>query len=750
MKPPRPSRKALWISVCIIVLAALLAGTYFSVASADFLRKEHHLQKQFSIETIDVRGTIYSGQGMPVGGALVTLQDQTTVTLGDGSFSFIGVPRTNSLITIQAPEFRTEYIPLHLFLPLNVSLVDIEPIALTSSEATMVRFLFGGDTHFGRRYFDPLEETPRGEMPPDNRTALILVSDPEPGSRQVVRYIRPLFQEADFGSVNLESPVVQNLSTPHPEKEYVLFTLPGSLPALTWLGVDYVSTGNNHVYDYLELGLSDTLASLRNTGIPTSGSGTRAAEAFQAYHVVLEGTPYSFLAMTSIDGSEYSMSYVATDSKGGSANLKDTAAVISAIQRESAAGNIPIVQVHGGDEYTYEPSEYIRGRMDLVTGSGAGLVVSHHPHIAQGVGVMNGVVVIEGLGNLAFDAERHETKLGLLARVDMAGDEVRCVRLIPVYIENFTPRLISGGLSNLFLRRIGEFSRDSPYPVYPYNGQGWVALGPDETVIDQRTIQVTVTVPESGTQVLDLRSYTLDDESLAQVRDDMPRSTARVGRDLMLFGDFEDWDLDGTTGETDLWDLGVDSGFLCRSDPHGGTSSLCSVRHGSNAADSVIPFRNRIRVMGDALNQVPNKDITFIGYIRGENSGKISVTAKYLASEGELTFGEEEILALPGGTFPWQQVVSDIHLPPDNPSQSRNPTTDPRAVQIFLHQAPPRMSIGIAEFDDLAVVSWEETINLSDGAQLRTPHARDFLRIAGPSGTHHLTLTFQSFRPAIT
>lgn len=749
MKPRRGSSRILGITILVIVLAALLAWTYFSVASADFLRREHQLRQEYPEGTIDIRGTILSEEGRAVAGAMVILQDQTLITPGDGSFSFSGVERANSLITIEAGGFRTEFIPVHLYLPINATSVTLDPILLTESDPSRVRFLFGGDTHFGRRYLDPLEKTPRGVLPPDDPAALIRVSNPETGTRQVVQDLLPFFREADFASVNLESPVVKNLSTPHREKEYVLFTLPGSLPALAWLGVDYVSTGNNHVYDYLDQGLADTLDTLRDAGIPTSGAGINTTVAFQPYRVVLGGTPYSFLSMTSIDGSEHTISYVANSTKGGAADLKNTAAVISAIRQERAAGMIPIIQVHGGDEYTYEPSEYIKDRMAIVAGSGAGLVVSHHPHIAQGIGIMNGVVVIEGLGNLAFDAERHETKLGLLARVEMDGEDVQSVRLIPVFIENFTPRLISGSAADLLLRRIGEFSGDSPYPVYPYNGQGWVALAPGDWVMDERVLPMTVTVPESGSLVLDLRAVAGDDESLAWIWDDVPHTTARVGRDLMLFGDFEDWDIDGDSGETDLWDIPEGSALLCLSDPHGGTASLCSVRHGSNDADSVVAFRNRIRVMGDAANQVPNKELTLVGYVRGENAGKVSVVARYLASEGEMAFGDEEILALPGGTFPWQQVLADIHLPPDDPSRPRDPAADPRAAQIFIRQAPPPMGIGIAEFDDLAVVTWEESITISGGSLLKTPHAREFLRITGRPGTHHLVLTFRSYRPAI-
>jgi hypothetical protein len=388
--------------------------------------------------------------------------------------------------------------------------------------------------------------------------------------------------------------------------------------------------------------------------------------------------------------------------------------------------------------------------MDVVTRAGAGLVVSHHPHIAQGVEVMNGVVVIGGLGNYVFDTERLETQLGLLASVDMNGRNISAVTLIPVYLADGTPRPITGRPADIFLRRIGEVSHNSTFPVYPYTGRGMVTMGSNETRAEDRAVQVNLTIPESGMTILDLRQLEQGGESLSEAKDETGQSLAQMGRDLMIFGDFEDWDLDGQTGETDHWDYSEGSAALCTGGAFRGTASLCSVRYGRNIDDSVIAFRNRIRVTGNALGETPDKNLSFIAYMKGEDAGRISIISKYMASEGNISFGEEEILDHPGGTFPWQPFVADIHMPADDPLRLRDPATDPRALQIFIHHSSPDTNRAIAQFDEIAVVSWEETVSLSDGAVLSTPHARDFLRISGTPGTHQLILKFRSFRPAVT
>ena len=146
--------------------------------------------------------------------------------------------------------------------------------------------------------------------------------------------------------------------------------------------------------------------------------------------------------------------------------------------------------------------------------AGAALVICHHPHVAQGFGIIGSTIAAHCLGNLIMDQDRIETMLGLMVRVDMNGANIRAVRALPVYLENFEPKPIGGHLASSFLRRIGESSR--PYGVlcYPYNGQGWISLTNDDYTIHDRTIVAKLTIPASGVAVLDLRRLSSGDESL--------------------------------------------------------------------------------------------------------------------------------------------------------------------------------------------------------------------------------------------
>lgn len=709
----------------------------------DYLEREQNYLNQYQQSVVTLIGNVLSESGVPIPGAQIQCDNFSAVSDSQGRFEIPRLPRINRFFSITAAGFRQEWVPVYLNVPLPETQVVLAPLYLNPTLDNEVRFLFAGDNSFARRFLDPSDLTPRDQIPIDHPDALIQASNPLPGSMGVVRFVRPYFLEADFSTVNFESVITANPRFPHMEKDYAYFTLPGSIPALTWLGVDYVSVGNNHLYDYLDQGLTDTLRYLAAEHIPYSGAGPLMADTYLAYRTNLKSHPYAFLSMTSITGEKHSISYVADETKGGAADLTRTDLVLNAMNGELNAGYIPILQLHGGTEYSFVPTEFIASSMRFVTRHGAALVISHHPHVAQGVGLINGVITLYGLGNFAFDQDRVETLFGLLGRVDMQGAQVCRVRMLPIYLEDYRPRPVCGAMASLLLRRIAEFSGKN-IATYPYNNQLWVEWGQVTRQVLQRTVTIEVTVPDSGVAVVDLRGWQHDNESLSGISANRSNIAIRIGRDIMLYGDFEDYDADDDTFEMARWDITNESVAPSLSKAYRGTTAIASTRSTLSESDSVIPYRNRVRVMGDEYH-TPNKDLTFFGYVCGESAGRIAVITRFAASTLDAEFGEEEVYSHGGGTFAWQPMVGDIHMPPDDPAKIPDTTANPRAIRLFLHHSPPAENSGVAFFDEIAIINWEET--LTENSPIATPHARDFLKITAPPGPLRLTCSFTAYRP---
>lgn len=737
------------LASCLLLLSTIFCFALRAI-EPDLPTTEAKIQTRILKGIIKVTGRVVDANGQPLVGASATLHGATVLTNTKGIFLFKRAPRSNGLLTISAPGQRDEILALHLSLPAKSRQVVLGDLSMTPL-GQAVRMVFGGDTMLGRRFFDPEDATPRDEFPEDDPAALIQASSPLPGSLNALRLIKPFYQAADFGVLNLETPITDDPSTPHPTKEFVFFTLPGSLPALLDMGVDYVSMGNNHVYDYLDSGVTHTRSNLTNAGLPFSGVGLDGTEAFEAYRFELGGTPYSMLSACAIDGNEHAINYVAGDDKGGAADAKDTAAFTGSISREVDAGRVPIMQIHGGFEYTFEPSPFMLDRMQRAVTAGAGMVVCHHSHTAQGIGLIDGVYTVHNPGNLVIDQVRLETMLGMLVRVDLDGAEVKAIRTTPVYIEDFRPKPVGGRLASTFLRRVGESSRPYGVLLYPHNNQGWVSVAPNDYIATDRTVLAKLTVPATGVAVLDLRLYATGDESLIAARTASGGSglgDGTMGRDILEHGDFEDYDTDEDRFEVERWDVEGVSRYASLIKPFRGQTCVRSTRSSDRDTDSVLPLRNRARVWGDALN-LPNKELSCFGYITGKKAGPVVIRARVMASTGEKEFGETTIFEKPAGTYKWQPFLADIEMPPEDPGLTGPPDLEQaRSVRVFFRHSPPPKGFGEVAYDELALINWEEDFDMDAGGTFAAPHPRDFIRVTGAPGKYTVSLTFRSFRPA--
>lgn len=555
------------------------------------------IESNLIADSISLKGQVTDTEGNPKENVTIIFDNGTEIynaTIEEsGNFAFDQLPRSNGWLTLSHKEDGDRVIAVHLHHAAETEEVILKPIKFDPKADLQTNFLFAGDTAFGRRFVNPtatgsLQDEDRYTVPADNSEALIQVSDPGVGAVSAVSLVKPIFERADYSVVNFESVVTDNPATPHPHKDKAFYSLPDTLDALTYLGVDYVSLGNNHAFDYLEGGIIDTLNNLDTVGIKSSGVGLTPGAAFRGHRTTLNDHPYSFLSFSSIRGDRNEPPLplnVATDQQGGAADFSDTAAVKAAIAKEIEAGYSPIVQLHTGREYFSNPDEATLERFQFAVDAGAKLVIGHHPHVAQGFDIIDGVPVAHSLGNFAFDQSRLETQLSMMLQVEMVEDQVTQLTGIPIYIQDFQPRLITGDLANRYIRQIAE---QSSVVVYPYNHQAVVSLSDDDYQVVEREVSIPVTISNSGKTIVDLTQYFDSTESLAYAEIDGSDLKVQQGRDLMLFGGMEETDLDGNDfgGEISRWKLAPEA-FSSRDQPHSGAVALYSQGNQSTAQDSV-------------------------------------------------------------------------------------------------------------------------------------------------------------------
>jgi poly-gamma-glutamate synthesis protein (capsule biosynthesis protein) len=148
--------------------------------------------------------------------------------------------------------------------------------------------------------------------------------------------------------------------------------------------VEAVNVANNHMYDYLQQGYEDTLATLGQSSVAYFGYDT-------------------YLVMN-VKGIRVGLAGFHIGSGGWSGRKKAIEGAIGAL-RESA--DLVVVSFHWGIEGKYAPTGDQTSLARFCAYNGADLVLGHHPHTLQGVETVNGKAIAYSLGNFCFGGNRN-------------------------------------------------------------------------------------------------------------------------------------------------------------------------------------------------------------------------------------------------------------------------------------------------------------------------------------------------------
>jgi len=203
-----------------------------------------------------------------------------------------------------------------------------------------------------------------------------------------------LFQRADLAIANLEYPLTKGETKltkygSHQKGD------PKTIAVLKQAGIGLVDLANNHILDYGEKGLADTLEVCSQAGIATVGAGLTPEEAAKPYYATVRERR---IAIIGICENEFS---IVGEKHAGACPL-DPIANYYAIKKAREDADIVLVLLHGGNEFTHYPSPRVIRTCRFLADIGASAVVCHHPHYVQGCEVHNGVPILYSLGKLYY------------------------------------------------------------------------------------------------------------------------------------------------------------------------------------------------------------------------------------------------------------------------------------------------------------------------------------------------------------
>ena len=283
------------------------------------------------------------------------------------------------------------------------------------------------------------------------------------GYDHAYRGVVDLTRGADLTIVNLEMPITARGAPPVLYKDYVYRARPAAAAALAWAGVGVVGLANNHVIDYGDVGLADTLDLVRGAGLATVGAGRDEAEARRGLVVRVGDVRVGLLAFCERQLLwELWVDQFARGGRPGAAALTE-AALAADVARLRPQVDVLVVLLHIGYNYGAPEAATIawsRRAIEL----GADLVVDHHPHVAHPVALHQGRPIALSIGNFAFGTPGHaELNEGLLLFAEIEDRRLARIELQPIDVQNrrveFQPRPLGGAALDESLDRLIRGSR---------------------------------------------------------------------------------------------------------------------------------------------------------------------------------------------------------------------------------------------------------------------------------------------------
>ena len=283
-----------------------------------------------------------------------------------------------------------------------------------------------------------------------------------------------LIASADVAFANLEYPITMK-GVRYPDKEYTFRGDTESLSAIRKAGFDLLSLANNHIMDYGEKGLMDTIRQCRKNRLAFTGAGADLASASRLAVIKRHGIRYGLLAYSLTFPEEF----WATPGKPGTAH-PDWAQVRQDIREARPRVDILMVSFHWGEELKSEPKKYQIDFAHHAITSGADMVLGHHPHVPQPIEIFKGKPIFYSLGNYAFGAISDNATFSF-ASVTRFKDNVPVqVILYPLNVNNqevgFQPRLISGTPAKKIITHLREISKSFKTDIHYQNGIGKIMI----------------------------------------------------------------------------------------------------------------------------------------------------------------------------------------------------------------------------------------------------------------------------------
>lgn len=247
-------------------------------------------------------------------------------------------------------------------------------------------------------------------------------------------------RNADIFMINNEFTFTSR-GTPTVNKKFTFRANPGNVSMYEEMGVDIVSVANNHIYDYGEVSLLDTLDTLEQAEIPYVGAGRNLQEAMTPVYYIANGMKIAFVSATQIERNSVPDTKEATQDSAGVLRCMNPHNLLLTIEEAKKNSDYVILYIHWGTE-SQEAIDWLQEQQaPIYAQAGVDLIIGDHPHCLQKMDSVEGVPVIYSLGNFWFNSR---TQNSCVVKVTLRAGEIESFQFIPCRQSDCRTALLTG------------------------------------------------------------------------------------------------------------------------------------------------------------------------------------------------------------------------------------------------------------------------------------------------------------------
>jgi poly-gamma-glutamate synthesis protein (capsule biosynthesis protein) len=226
---------------------------------------------------------------------------------------------------------------------------------------------------------------------------------------------------------------------------------PRNVACLTAAGIDVCVLANNHVLDWGESGLRETLATIAGVGMKTAGAGL---DHDSAVAPAVVGAPHGARVLVfacAMPDSGVPRGWSAGEQRPGVhflADLSDRSAerIAELIRTHARERDIVVFSIHWGENWGYaNADEQVRFARRLIDDAGVDVVYGHSSHHVMGFEIYKQRPIFYGCGDFLNDYEgigghegyRPDLTLMYFPTFDAATGELRRLRMAPMQVRHF-------------------------------------------------------------------------------------------------------------------------------------------------------------------------------------------------------------------------------------------------------------------------------------------------------------------------